>query len=103
MIRMSECVPRQQTATRYHRMRLVNKCKMIICISRNRVCRSHMANESINQSINHEISYVGPPPKPILFLHELVSQIPIFWNYENSIHAYIKSRETEDYLKPEEN
>ena len=37
--------------------------------------------------------------KPNLFLHELISQIPLFWNYEKVILAYVKSRETEDYLK----
>ena len=63
-----------------------------------------MAIESIKQSINHEEStYVGPPTKAHSFLQELISQIPLFWNYENSIHVYIKSREIEDYLKPEEN
>ena len=62
-----------------------------------------MANESINQSINHEISYVGTPTKAHSILHELVPQIPLFWNYENSTRAYIKSRETKGYLKPEEN
>ena len=45
---------------------------------------------------------LGPHQSPII-LHELISQIPLFWNYENSIHTYIKSREIEDYLKPEEN
>ena len=39
---------------------------------------------------------MGPPPKPD---HELISQIPLFWNYENDIHAYIKLKEKEDYLK----
>ena len=43
------------------------------------------------------------PTKTHSILHELVPQIPLFWNYENSIRAYIKSRETKDYLKPEEN
>ena len=47
---MSKYVPGQQTATRYHRMRLVNKHRMITRMSRNRVNQLHMANESINQS-----------------------------------------------------
>ena len=46
-----------------------------------------------NQSIDHKIMYVGPPTKAQLILHELISQIPLFWNYENDIHAYIKLRE----------
>ena len=58
------------------------------------------SNRSINQPINEKISYVGLPPKPDLFQHELVSQIPLFWNYEKKkIIAYIKSKETEDYLE----
>ena len=63
-----------------------------------------MVIQSINQSINQIIKHIcGVPTKAHYILHELVSQIPLFWNYENSIHAYIKSKETEDYLKPEEN
>ena len=35
-----------------------------------------------------------------MILHELVSQIPLFQNYEKkNIFAYVKSRETKDYLK----
>ena len=30
--------------------------------------------------------------KAQLILHELIPQIPLFWNYENHIHAYLKSR-----------
>ena len=43
------------------------------------------------------------PTKAQLILHELIPQIPLFWNYENHIHAYLKSRETKDYLKIKEN
>ena len=73
MIRMNECVPGPRTATHYHRMGLVSKPRMTICISRNRVNQTHMADKSTNQSINHEVKYVGPPLKPDLFLHELIS------------------------------
>ena len=73
MIRMNECVPEPRTATRYHRMGLVNKHRMTICISRNRANQTHMADKSTNQSINHEVKYVGPPPKPNLFLSKLIS------------------------------
>ena len=38
-----------------------------------------------------------------LILHELIPQIPLFWNYENHIHTYLKSKETKDYLKIKEN
>ena len=31
--------------------------------------------------------------KARFILHELISQIPLFWNYENDIHTYIKLRE----------
>ena len=34
-------------------------------------------------------------------MHELVSQISLFRNYEKFILAYVKSREIEDYLKTE--
>ena len=37
----------------------------------------------------------GAPTKAQFILHELVSQIPSFWNYEKFILAYLKSRETE--------
>ena len=58
----------------------------------------------IDQSVNQSWNLIcGAPTKAHSILHELVPQIPLFWNYENSIRAYIKSRETEDYLKPEEN
>ena len=45
---------------------------------------------------------LSPHQSPFI-LHELISQIPLFWNYENCIHAYVKSRGTKDYLKPEWN
>ena len=35
------------------------------------------------------------PTKAQLILHELVSQIQLFWNYEKVILAYLKLRETE--------
>ena len=58
-----------------------------------------MVIKSINQSISHEFTYVGPPIKARLILHKLIPQIPLIWNYENYIHAYVKSRGAEDYLK----
>ena len=63
----SGCVPGPWATVRYQKTRLVIKHKMFMCISRIRVNQSHIANESINQSINHEVPYVGPPPKPIYF------------------------------------
>ena len=35
------------------------------------------------------------PTKTQFILHELVSQISLFWNYKKIIHAYLKSREKE--------
>ena len=39
------------------------------------------------------------PIKAQFILHELVSQISLFQNYEKFIIAYVKSTETEIYLK----
>ena len=61
---------------------------------------SNHINQFTNQSQNH---ICGPPTKARLILHELIPQIPLFRNYENCIHANIKSRGTKDYLKPEWN
>ena len=65
----SRRVPGSRAAMRLtKKMELVNKYRMIICISRNRVNQSCVANKSTNQSINYEIKYVGLPPKPNSFL-----------------------------------
>ena len=61
----SGCVPVHQTATRYHKIGLVDKHRLIIYISWNIAKQSRMANKSINQSISNEFTYVGSPPKPI--------------------------------------
>ena len=52
-----------------------------------------------NNLQSEEKTHMWAPTKARLILHELISQIPLFWNYENCIHAYIKSKEKEDYLK----
>ena len=39
------------------------------------------------------------PTKTRFVLHELVSQISLFQNYEKFIFTYVKSRETEGYSK----
>ena len=41
---------------------------------------------------------LGLYQSPILFLHELVSQIPISGNCENRINAYVKPRRTESLV-----
>ena len=101
----SGCVPVQQTATRYHKIGLVDKRRLIMYISWNIANQSRMTNKSINRSINQSIikSRMWGPTKARSILHELASQILLFWNYENCIHAYVKSREIRDYLKPEGN
>ena len=53
--------------------------------------------------MRRENSYVGPSTKAQLILYELIPQIPLFGNYEKFIIAYLKLRETENYLKIEEN
>ena len=64
MIKMSECVPGQQSRMRYHETGLVsNEQDIIKRISRNRIDQTHKISKSIKQSINHEFTYVGPPPK----------------------------------------
>ena len=47
----SGCVPDQQTATRYHKIGLVDKRRLIMYISRNIANQSRMANKSINQLV----------------------------------------------------
>ena len=39
------------------------------------------------------------PTKAQLIFHELIPQIPLFCNYENCIHAYLKSRKTKYYFE----
>ena len=71
-------------------------------IEQNKIDHVWQFNQTNNQSFMRKARMLGPT-KAHSFLQELISQIPLFWNYENSIHVYIKSREIEDYLKPEEN
>ena len=49
-----------------------------------------MYNNQINQSINHKITYVGPPPKPVYFC---MNQFRKFHHSElqNLILAYFKT------------
>ena len=70
-------------------------------IEQNKIKHAWQLNQSNNQSIMRKARMLGPHQSP--FLQELISQIPLFWNYENSIHVYIKTREIKGYLKPEEN
>ena len=47
-------------------------------MSRNRVNQSYMANKSIDQSINHEVKYMGPPTKARSLLPEPIPITPSF-------------------------
>ena len=43
---------------------------------------------------NHKRNLIcRAPTKTQFILHELVPQIPLFWNYENQIHVYLKIKE----------
>ena len=46
-----------------------------------------------------EKTHMWGPHQSLIYLAWIRLTIPLFWNYENCIHAYVKSRETEDYLK----
>ena len=68
-------------------------------IEQNKINHAWQLNQTNNQSINHkEITYIGPPQKPDLFLHELVSQIPLYWNCKNHINAYIKTKKNRRFI-----
>ena len=51
----SGCVPVQQTTTRYHKIGLVDKRRLIMYISWNIANQSRMANKSTNRSIDQSI------------------------------------------------
>ena len=43
---------------------------------------------------NQKRNLIGRTPTKAQFvLHELISQIPLFWNYEKFIHAYYNQEE----------
>ena len=59
---------------------------------------SIMCDNQINQSINHKITYVGPPPKPVYFVWINVTDsiIPELWKIHSCL---LKERGAEDCLK----
>ena len=59
--------------------------------------KQHLLSITINNQKRKLICRT--PTKAQFILHELVLQILLFRNYEKIIFAYVKSRETEDYLK----
>ena len=67
--------------------------------------RQRSCNISLSITIdNHKRKLIcRAPTKAQFILHELVSQISLVWNYEKIILTYLKSRETKNYLKVEEN
>ena len=69
--------------------------KYITCISNN---KKKIKQYSLSMTIDNQKRKLicRAPIKALLILHELISQIPLLWNYENHIHAYLKSRETKE-------
>ena len=57
--------------------------------------KSIMCGNQIDQSINHKIPYVEPPPKPILFLHESISITPLFGitKLNSCLYKNVKNKE----------
>ena len=57
-----------------------------------------MYDNQIKQSINHKITYVGPPPQPVYFawINITYSIIPELWKIHSCL---LKSRGAEDCLK----
>ena len=61
-------------------------------IGQNRNNHAWQLNQSViksHMSGSHQYPFI---------LHGLISQIPLFWNYENDIHAYIKLREKKNTI-----
>ena len=57
-----------------------------------------MVNKSINQSVIRKSHILGPT-KARFILHELISRIPLFRNYEDSSFLLVyKLKEIEHYL-----
>ena len=69
-------------------------------------------NQSKSNNVNHAIHLnhfqrkcyeCWALTKAQFILYELIPQIPLFWNNENCLHAYLNSRETKNYFKIKEN
>ena len=67
-------------------------------IEQNKIDHAWQLNQTNNQSIIRKSHMLGPHQNPI-YIAWINLIIPLFGNYENDIHAYIKLREKEDYLK----
>ena len=102
MIRMSECAPGQQTATRYQEMGLVhNQWIQNIALTYRSVKRSSSQNTVSTIIDSQKGSNIGPPQQSPIYCSWANPTNPAFWNYEGITIAYIKSRRSEDYLGPE--
>ena len=72
--------------------------KYITCISRNKT-KIRQYSLSITVDDQKRKLICRALTKAQFILHELVTQILLFWNYENHIHVYLKSRETKEIFK----
>ena len=66
--------------------------KYITCISNN---KKKIKQYSLSITVDNQKRKLicRAPTKAQFILHELVSQIPLFWNYEKLILAYLKKQE----------
>ena len=94
----NEIVPQQQLIVCYHGNMVSLSIKSSHAYQR---ARQRLDNISLSITIdNHKRKLIcRAPTKAQFILHALISQIPSFQNYEKVILAYVKSRETKDYLK----
>ena len=74
-------IPGQRATMRYQERGLVHNLGIITCMLESRVDQSRMIIKANNQSINHKVTYVGLPPKPIYFawINITDSIIPELW------------------------
>ena len=90
-----------QWQMRYHEAGSVNNeyVHILVCMSRNKMNQTRMANKSTKQSISHEIIYVGPPPKPVCFAWiNFINSI--IWNYEIKFQLVFKTfRKSDEVTK----
>ena len=78
----------------------MHNLEIISCMSKSRTNQSCMIIKSNNQSINHKVTHVGPPPKPVHFawLNATASIILELWK-KRIYSCLLKSRGAEDRLK----
>ena len=85
---------------RYHGDKVSSsiKYKIITCISKS---KTKIKQYSLSIIVDNQKRKLirRAPTKAQFILHELIPQISLFWNYENHIHAYLKSRETKEIFE----